>query len=227
MLLAGQFILFFKKYNCSGCIRAVLNSLFVSICPNGKSPGLVGAATVAACVAKDREAVGTLLCNAKYAGWEPEGMELASMDEDVAKGYDVRGYPFEVYAMLPPRFAFAITKTLTASNLTSSSRFDKKAEFYVLIEALSNKCRYQRCFAALTKQRRQLNFIEFDMVDHRDGGGGVMSRSGGQLGGESDSQGDCTCVRPAAPTGGVTEVSKAHCRCEPSFAGCFVQMCTL
>lgn len=140
----APYALFLKKYSCSGCIRIVLNSLLVSIRLDGEAGHLVTATTVAGCVAEDVETIATLLTHDNYAGWVGnKGIEHIERDEDMAHGYDVRGFPIELWNLLPPRFSLALTKVLTAADELEDPDYDKAEGFRKLIKAMSKKCTFQ------------------------------------------------------------------------------------
>ncbi|CAK9785259.1 unnamed protein product [Cutaneotrichosporon oleaginosum] len=97
-----------EKWECAALLRLALACIH-----HGYTTGAVKSWVVfmAACVAQDVDIVAAMLNNHNHGGWKREGLSRAA--DDLTLDIDVRGYPYEWWAMIAPRWQWAISKAMT------------------------------------------------------------------------------------------------------------------
>ncbi len=89
---------------------------------------------MAACVAEDPDIVATMLNNRGHGEWKREG--LSKVQDDLTLDIDVRGYPYEWWAMIPPRFQYAVGKAMTYGDKYPDSVRGRGEVFRELVKAV-------------------------------------------------------------------------------------------
>lgn len=130
--VAKAVILFFEKYGCDNWIQLTLHVIHSQY---HRTIVTFQTALVAACVAKDLEMVASLL-DAPGRRWNDAAEK--SIDDwnlDITRE-DLRGFALDVWEMIPPRFAFAITRVMTSIEKVSSRKSTRGEYFLSLMEGL-------------------------------------------------------------------------------------------
>jgi hypothetical protein len=127
----GKFILFLRKYNCDSYIKiAVQNQVHTLFTRQWAN---VDCAVIAACVAEDEESVGWLLQKYHHE-------------------FDIREWGFELWSLIPPRFANAIQRVVTdyektklrAEKKQRPVKYDLYREFSKIMGTL-DECEHRWC----------------------------------------------------------------------------------
>ncbi|BEI79717.1 hypothetical protein CcaverHIS002_0102460 [Cutaneotrichosporon cavernicola] len=105
---ATGLVRFLQKWDCPGLLRLALACMH-----HGYTAGAVKSWVIfmAACVAEDADIVASMLNDPRHGGWKREGLSKAA--DDLTLDIDVRGYPFEWWAMVPAGFQWAVGKAMT------------------------------------------------------------------------------------------------------------------
>lgn len=86
---------------------------------------------MAACVAEDADIVASMLNDSRHGGWKREG---AAVEDDLTLDIDVRGYPYEWWSIVPPRYAHAVSKALTYGEKYPGSKRTRGEVFRELVQ---------------------------------------------------------------------------------------------
>lgn len=100
-------IFFLRKYDCKKWLHITMMSLQDANTYGQVAPWVY---FVTACVAEYTMLVAKCLDQYRDDVWESSGVEL---NEDLSQVLDLRGFPYELWAMIPPRITHAATKALT------------------------------------------------------------------------------------------------------------------
>ncbi|GMK59598.1 hypothetical protein CspeluHIS016_0802040 [Cutaneotrichosporon spelunceum] len=121
---------FLNKWECPATLRLAFACIH-----QGYTTGAVKSWVIfmTACVAEDADIVASMLNDSQYGGWKREGLSKAA--DDLTLDIDVRGYPFEWWAMVPVRFQWAVGKAMTYGDKYPQSVRERGDVFRELLKA--------------------------------------------------------------------------------------------
>lgn len=107
---AASVIAFLQKYQCQHWVHIALATLHRAFWIHDFGSY---ALFMAACVADDADTVALLLNSDRMFGTFDHDVCSSSPTSDVATGFDVRGFSFEAWRLIPLPYLYAITKSAT------------------------------------------------------------------------------------------------------------------